>query len=51
MFTIGSKCVGAIVKKSLDSTISHHFAGKEAGGAFMIIENTKLLYEKRFWLR
>ncbi|MDI9874342.1 serine hydrolase domain-containing protein [Flectobacillus rivi] len=45
---LAQNVLGQSLKKSLDSTISHHFAGKEAGGAFMIIENTKLLYEKGF---
>lgn len=38
--------LGQSLKKSLDSTIASHFAGKEVGGAFLVINNNKLLYEK-----
>lgn len=49
-FLFAQNILGQSLKKSLDSTISQHFAGKEVGGAFLIIEDTKLLYEKGFGL-
>ncbi|MDI9863804.1 serine hydrolase domain-containing protein [Flectobacillus sp. DC10W] len=49
-FLFTQNILGQSLKKSLDSTISKHFEEKEVGGAFLIIENNKLLYEKGFGL-